>query len=272
MEIIKRYDANGNVIREDYQSGDWKVYEYDEQNRKILEEGSNGYRYTYEYDEKGKITTTKTVTKWKPKKITKKIRGKEVTYDAKFKKLAVQVGINDICNVNKNNNLMPSYKLWHSMLCRCYNAKTQEQNPTYKGCRVDPEWHIFSNFKHWYDENFVPGYALDKDLLIEGNKVYGPNTCVFVPQQINNIFLDHGNARGPLPIGVSLSLSNKYVARYRKYGVQTYIGIYNTIEEAQSAYRKAKKEYCIQAANKYLKEKKISQEIANAIIEKANKL
>jgi hypothetical protein len=54
--------------------------------------------------------------------------------------------------------------------------------------------------------------ALDKDILYKGNKIYSPDTCVFVPQEINALFVKNDANRGDLPIGVfyTLTKTNKY--------------------------------------------------------------
>jgi hypothetical protein len=49
----------------------------------------------------------------------------------------------------------------------------------------------------------------DKDLKIYGNKIYGPDACVFVPQKINNFFHKSSNI---LPIGVNKCDSGYYSA------------------------------------------------------------
>lgn len=46
------------------------------------------------------------------------------------------------------------------------------------------------------------GRALDKDFLVEGNKVYSPSTCVFLPSKLNTFIITRGNARGQYPLGV----------------------------------------------------------------------
>jgi hypothetical protein len=45
---------------------------------------------------------------------------------------------------------------------------------------------------------------LGKDILVKGNKIYSYETCVFVPQRINELFTKRQNERGDYPIGVSL--------------------------------------------------------------------
>ena len=88
------------------------------------------------------------------------------------------------------------------MLARCYSAKFQEHCPTYTGCTVAEDWLKFSNFKDWMEKQQWEGKQLDKDILFEGNKVYGPDTCVFVSPMVNTFTIDSGAARGKWLIGV----------------------------------------------------------------------
>ena len=74
------------------------------------------------------------------------------------------------------------YSAWHSMLQRCY---VKHSNPTYTGCTVVKEWHNFQVFAKWFEENYIEEYHLDKDIKVPGNKVYGPDTCIFVTQAEN---------------------------------------------------------------------------------------
>jgi len=80
----------------------------------------------------------------------------------------------------------PQYTRWTHMLRRCYDAKTQMRTPTYIGCSVAKEWHNFQNFAKWCEENHFDGADLDKDILVEGNKIYSPSTCKFVTHQENS--------------------------------------------------------------------------------------
>ena len=79
------------------------------------------------------------------------------------------------------------YSKWHSMLQRCYSHKYHARNPTYKDCTVCDEWHNFQNFARWYDKNSngIDCAELDKDILIKGNKTYGPETCLIVTKSEN---------------------------------------------------------------------------------------
>ena len=79
------------------------------------------------------------------------------------------------------------YLKWKAMLERCYNHKTQAKNPSYKGVTVCQEWHNFQNFGAWYDQNYIEGHHIDKDIKQRGvkDKIYSPDTCCFVTRQRN---------------------------------------------------------------------------------------
>ena len=83
------------------------------------------------------------------------------------------------------------YKDWASMIGRGYCSKTKKKYPTYKDCTVCKEWHNFQNFAEWAVQQpfYGLGYQLDKDILVRGNKLYSPETCCYVPQQINKLVL-----------------------------------------------------------------------------------
>ena len=142
------------------------------------------------------------------------------------------------------------YVTWQSMLRRCYDAKYHLRQPTYKNCSVDEKWHNFQVFAEWYVNNYINDYHLDKDILFKGNKVYGPNTCCFVPQEINALFIKHQNARGKYPIGV-IKKGNKYEARVNKNGYRESQGLFDTSEEAFEAYKIAKEEYIKEVADSW---------------------
>lgn len=136
----------------------------------------------------------------------------------KVKKLVFGVGVNDAdygvtqfesigyVNGKRKQKLVwecPYYRAWRSMLTRCYSTRYQEKYPTYVGCSVTEEWLTFSVFKNWMMTQDWKDNQLDKDLLVKGNKVYGPETCVFVSPVVNSFTLDRGNDRGEWLIGVN---------------------------------------------------------------------
>lgn len=129
---------------------------------------------------------------------------------------------------------------WQAMMARCYgnsnNAWTKE---AYGNCSVVKEWHNFENFRLWCQDKDVLGNHLDKDILFPGNKVYGPDTCCFVPPSINNIVSKY--PKGKYPSGVSITPSNKYTAKIMINGENIRLGTFDTIKEASAAYNKMKK-------------------------------
>ena len=95
--------------------------------------------------------------------------------------------------MSENRKHTDEYDIWHGMLMRCYDPKYQEKHPTYKGCKVEDYLLNFQHMCEWLEKNYykVPGERmhLDKDILYKGNKVYSRETCIFVPQRINNLFV-----------------------------------------------------------------------------------
>lgn len=161
---------------------------------------------------------------------------------------------------DENGEILDSYMCWKAMLSRCYSAKFQEKNQTYKGCRVCDDWLYYSNFKNWYNENYYEidnqTSQLDKDILIKGNKVYSPETCIFVPKFINTLFIKSQKRRGDFPVGVYFNKRyKKYVAHLSvfKDGKKTLknLGCFNTVNEAFKTYKQAKEEYIKEIADKY---------------------
>ena len=160
--------------------------------------------------------------------------------------------------VSENGKQTKQYKTWKNMLMRCYDPKYHEKEPTYIGCIVCEEWLNFQNFALWYEENYyeIPGeqMALDKDILVKGNKVYSPDTCCFVSQNINKLFIKRDNDRGDCPIGVCYhKQSKKYQALCSTgTGKLKYLGSYDTPQEAFQAYKEFKEALINKIANEYL--------------------
>lgn len=159
---------------------------------------------------------------------------------------------------DNNGKIIKSYRHWSEMLRRSYSKKFKEKNPTYKDVTCCEEWLLYSNFKKWYDENFYQIeneiIDLDKDILQKGNKIYSPDTCVFVPHNINMLFTKNNSKRGDLPIGVS-GYNRKYVSRcsYDKNGIKInkHLGYYETTKQAFQSYKSFKEQLIRQVADEY---------------------
>lgn len=110
---------------------------------------------------------------------------------------------------------------------------------------------------------------LDKDILIKGNKIYSPDTCIFVPQRINKLFTKCDKNRGNSVIGTHHDKNNKYQANCRLVNPKTgksknkYLGIYDTELEAFEVYKYYKEKNIKEVAD-YFKEQ-IPQKLYDAL-------
>ena len=152
------------------------------------------------------------------------------------------------------------YTTWYNMLRRCYSEKFHEKQPTYINCKVCDKWLDFQNFAEWYDENYykIEGERvhLDKDILVKHNKIYSPDTCVFVPQTINGLFTKRNKSRGESAIGTSPE-NGKYRVYCNMINPKTgkskrkYLGTYETQEKAFEVYKYYKEKNIKEVADYY---------------------
>jgi len=171
------------------------------------------------------------------------------------------IGINDI---EETYLKQPRFCcIWRHMLQRCYSSVLQSKRPSYIGCSVVEEWHKLSNFRVWYDENNVDDWHLDKDLLFPKNKIYSPDTCVFIPTNINSLFTFTTKNRGELPLGVFYHKRDQHYRSQCCDGNKKRItSHFDTAEEAHFWYLENK----IKVIDKYLNEDyndKIKQGLTN---------
>lgn len=155
--------------------------------------------------------------------------------------------------VNGKSFMCPYYSRWKNMLMRCFNDKYQEKFPTYKDCTVCVGWLLFSNFKSWMIKQDWKDKQLDKDLLIQGNKVYSPSTCLFVTNHINSLFLGCKEKDGDCPTGVWFDNDrSKFESKMYMNGKTVHLGRYDSAKEAFLVYKKAKYKYVAEIASKQL--------------------
>lgn len=139
---------------------------------------------------------------------------------------------------NKNNP--ECYKYWNGIMERAYCPKYHQKRPTYKDCTVVNEWHNFQNFAKWfYKQVREEGWELDKDLLVKGNREYGPDTCCFVPRALNILIPHRKQGDTSFPIGVHES-PNKgiYISGCNdEDGNNVILGFSRNVEEMALKYK-----------------------------------
>jgi hypothetical protein len=145
------------------------------------------------------------------------------------------------------------FRKWEGMFSRCYSKVKQSSHPAYIGCTVDPRFHDYQQFCAWAvkqvgHEN--ASWELDKDILKKGNRIYGPDTCAFVPPEINTLFRNRKSDRGDFPIGIHAQ-DGRYAAMVRFKGNREWVGRYETPELAFLAYKLRKEEIIKTLASEY---------------------
>ena len=157
-------------------------------------------------------------------------------------------------DIKENGVNNREYKIWSSMMTRCYDKTYQRRFPTYRECEVSDYFKCYDNFHIWCNEQkgFKEEFwQLDKDLLVTGNKLYSETTCVFLPSVINMAIVKPAKVK-ELPVGVTLSSDKKkFVARIRRCGNSEVLGRFTDLESAKEVYKHAKISYITELANKY---------------------
>lgn len=162
----------------------------------------------------------------------------------------------------ETGNLTREYETWKNMIRRCYSPKLKEKQKSYYGITtVCSEWLNFQNFAEWYCSNYYEldeRLHIDKDILYPCNTVYSPDTCLLVPQRINELFIYRPKTNG-LPSGINQRKSGKFTASLCGKNLGTYI----SVEEAYSVYASAKERIIKEVANEY--RDKIPSKVYNAL-------
>lgn len=162
----------------------------------------------------------------------------------KKRSLVFGVGVNDASYMVQpriNGKTLPClfYSRWTTMLSRCYSKRVHKRYPTYIGCTVCDEWLLFSNFSRWMKSQDWKNKHLDKDILVSGNKIYSPEFCLFVSNDINNLLKTNNNrSSANYMSGVSKIVTG---GKFRAHcsdgkGAKIYLGSFENEEDAHKAY------------------------------------
>lgn len=164
------------------------------------------------------------------------------------------------------------YERWRNMLKRCYFKC--KKHKCYETIDVCKEWHNFSVFYKWYMKNYYEikdtTMTLDKDIKVKNSFIYSPETCIFIPQSINQIFegckREKCEKRNDLPLGVFWIEADKiYGCNCRTCdGKHEWLGRSMDIEELFDRYVKRKKQVIKDEVEKYKDD--IPKEIIDIIL------
>lgn len=150
-----------------------------------------------------------------------------------------------------------SVDLWNAVKNRTRAGGSGQRNCiSYEGCVNNFE--SYQDFTEWCQDQY--GYMLldttgrfwqlDKDILVLGNEAYGPETCMFVPTRVNNLFITRERFRGEYPLGVYLSNKNTnlYTGRI-SVNKETRFETFYSAEDAHIFWQKGKIEALLKMAD-----------------------
>ena len=152
------------------------------------------------------------------------------------------------------------YGIWTGILQRTLSKEYKEKFEAYKYVTICKEWLCFQNFAEWcvnqkgFQSRDELGrvFHIDKDLLSGKSKIYSPETCCFIPMEINNLFVTSGRKSTKWPTGVRFSNEKrKFIAKCKADGKNKHLGSFDTVEEAFQAYTKFKESYVKIIAEKW---------------------
>lgn len=129
----------------------------------------------------------------------------------------------------------------------CIAIHQRKGKKYYEDIEICSDWHYRSKFENWYNEQkelqpMIDTLSIEKDILVPNNRVYSPDTCIFVPDWFNLQFLERGKSRGNCPLGVSAyhkgftsNIGDGSGGKTKKY-----LGYFPTAELAHIAWQQAK--------------------------------
>lgn len=173
-----------------------------------------------------------------------------------------------------NGKFMREYYTWAHIIERCFNENLKTKQPSYINIKCCDEWLNYEKFYEWLHSqpNFDKWYngkrwAVDKDILNKGNKVYSPENCCLIPQNVNCLFLKREAQRGDYPIGVrykdgrfTASCHNPFTNKKEE------LGSYSTPEKAFNVYKTYKEDLIKKVAEIEYKAGNITDECYQAMM------
>ncbi len=174
----------------------------------------------------------------------------------------------------------PYYQKWRQVLERVYCPKMHKKQPCYVGTSIEQSWHSFMTFRAWLIEQGYDGSTqLDKDLLVQGNKHYGPRTAALVPPYLNFLLLTRDTERGEYPIGVTkrsgpYNFTKPLIAQCsngKGFGCK-HLGYFSDPKEAHKAWQQQKIIQINLTLSRYRKEPCYREDVDKAILSRVSQL
>jgi hypothetical protein len=153
------------------------------------------------------------------------------------------------------NKHFKSYITWRNILERGCSELYKKEFPSYKDVTVCEEWHNFQIFAKWFEDNYDydfmdSSWHLDKDILKKGSRIYSPETCAFVPNEVNSFFVKGKSRRGECLIGVSKGYGKFMVSCNVNKKIKN-LGYFTTELEAFQIYKDFKEGLAKKVADKW---------------------
>ena len=157
------------------------------------------------------------------------------------------------------------YNTWVNMIRRIHSNHVIKAESRYTKVSIEEDWYNFQNFCSWsveqigYNNKDDNGRAwcLDKDILLEGNLVYRPDTCVYVPDELNIFFAVKDRGKGMQGTGFIPKVTPNSREGYGAYcqnpftKKNDYLGFFYNEVDANRAYCSKKNEFARELAEKY---------------------
>lgn len=173
------------------------------------------------------------------------------------------------------------WKLWSDLVYRTVHPSTGNIAPR-RSDHYKESLNLFEDFDSFVDwcqdqhgymnkESNYKYWQLDKDILFPGNKNYGPDTCVFLPNDVNSLLIT-GRSRSStsgLPLGVSHYFRDReqYVASCAVKGNKSghLSGMFKDPMKAHAAWQAAK----IGEIRRHSERDDLSEQVKEALFRRA---
>lgn len=173
--------------------------------------------------------------------------------------------------------MCPFYCILGNLKNRCTAGSSfQKRHKSYEGVDICDEWLLFSNFREWMETQPWKNMDLDKDILVKGNKIYSPDTCRFIPKQLNKILILPPKKGGDLPKGVhfmktSNGIPNKsqkpFIAQINKFSEENrHLGMFSDPLEAHKAWQRAKIDQILEAISWWRKDDTVKHSVQEDVV------